>query len=268
MKSISTVAVATLLILMTTQARDASAQGFSASVSPPRVEMQVNPGQTSRQVIDINHSAATPGRYRLYTSDWTLQKDGSVAFDDKVVMGSCRPWVAIEKRDLTIPARGRYRYRFEVAVPANTSPGECRFAIMLEGVDPFEVQQGAIAVPITGRLGIIVYVAVGDAKPQISMTSHRVGDFQGQRLPMIEVKNAGNAHGRVEGIIEGVDASGAKYDFVPSTLPVLPGESRVVTLTPVVEEGKPAITLKYPVTIKGSLESGRQKLALDLSFAP
>lgn len=246
----------------------AMAQGFSASVSPPRVEMNVAPGQTSRQVIDINHAAQQSGRYRLYTSDWALQADGSVAFNENVVMGSCRPWVAIERRELTVQAQSRYRYRFEVSVPANASPGECRFALMLEGVDPLAVQQGAISMPVTGRLGIIVYVVIGDAKPALALTAHRVATAQDQKVMLVDVRNAGNAHGRLEGILQGVDAEGAKVEFVPSNGPILPGETRPVTLSPVVEEGKPLPTLRYPVQIKGTLEYGRQRMPIDLKFAP
>jgi hypothetical protein len=246
----------------------APAGGFSASVSPPRVEIAVTPGQTSRQIIDIQHAAQQSGRYRVYTSDWSLQPDGSVTFNDTLVMGSCRPWVAIERRDLNIQAQSRYRYRFEVAVPANASAGECRFAIMLEGVDPVAVQQGGIALPVTGRLGIIVYVAVGDAKPQLSIASHGLTTFQGATVASIEVNNTGNAHGRLDGVVQGEDAAGAKFEFAPSTLPVLPGEKRRVTLSPVVEAGKPAPALRFPLKLKGNLEYGRQKLPVDLSFAP
>lgn len=249
-------------------AQEATAQGFSASVSPPRVEMNIAPGQTSRQVIDIHHAAATSGRYRLYTSDWILQPDGSVAFDTNIVMGSCRPWVAIERRELTVQAQSRYRYRFEVSVPANASPGECRFAIMLEGVDPIAVQQGAISMPVTGRLGIIVYAVIGDAKPVLAVAGRRVVEANDMKLPVLDIRNSGNAHGRLEGILQGVDASGAKIEFVPSNGPILPGETRPVTLTPVGEEGKPMPVLSYPITIKGTLEFGKQRMPLDVQFAP
>jgi hypothetical protein len=255
-----------LLALLCTAAQ--AQGGFSASVSPPRLEVTMQPGQTSRQVIDIQHAAQQAGRYRVYTSDWVLQPDGSVTFNDSLVMGSCRPWVAIERRELTIQAQSRYRYRIEISVPANTSPGECRFAIMLEGVDPVAIQQGSVALPVTGRLGIIAYVSIGDAKPLLSIASHGTATVNGVQVVALEVNNAGNAHGRLDGVVQGEDASGAKVELVPSTLPILPGEKRRVTLSPVVEEGKPAPALRFPLKVKGSLEYGKQKLPMDLSFTP
>lgn len=244
------------------------AQGMSAAVSPPRIEMQINAGQTHRQVIEISHSALKSGQYRVYTNDWSLQADGGVSFTDKLVMGSCRPWVAVERRELTIQPRSRYRYRFEINVPQGAIPGECRFAVMIEGVEPVTVDNGGIAVPVSGRIGVIVYAAVGGAKPQMAVASHGVAEVQGAALPVMEVRNGGNAHGRFDGAVTAVGADGQKFELVPSSLPILPGETRRVSLAPVTVEGQPAVTLKYPLVVKGELEVGAQKVPVDLTFKP
>ncbi len=242
------------------------AQGFSAAVSPPRIEAQVNPGQTHRHVVEISHSGTKTGNYRVYTNDWELQPDGGVAFTDKLVMGSCRPWVAIEKRDLLIQPRARHRYRFEINVPPGAIPGECRFALMIEGVEPVTVDNGGIAMPVSGRMAVIVYANVGDAKPKMSVTSHGVAEVQGQMLPVVDVRNEGNAHGRFDGAVAAVDADGNKFELLPSNLPILPGQTRRVALAPAVPEGQAAVVLKFPVAVKGELEAGRSKLPVDLTF--
>ena len=41
--------------VLTAMAFPVAAQGFGASISPPRFEVQVKPGQTLRQVIEIQH---------------------------------------------------------------------------------------------------------------------------------------------------------------------------------------------------------------------
>ena len=53
-----------------------------------------------------------------------------------------------------------------------------------------------------------------------------------------------------------------------SGLPVLPGETRRIALSPVAPEGQPAPELRFPLRAKGSLESGKARLPLDASFAP
>ena len=110
-----------LLGLATTlSALPAAAQGFAAYISPPRFELQPVPGETLRQVVEIQHVGREKGNYRIYTNDWVFNADNSVTFSDALAADSCRPWVAIERRELAIEPGARYRYRFEITPPAGT----------------------------------------------------------------------------------------------------------------------------------------------------
>ena len=55
--------------------------------------------------------------------------------------------------------------------------------------------------------------------------------LNGRKLPVLQVKNLGNAHGRLAGFLQGTDASGRRLEFEPSTLPILPLETRAIALT-------------------------------------
>lgn len=244
----------------------AQAQGFSAFISPPRFELRVEPGQTQRQVFEIQHVGLVRGQYRIYTADWKFMPDQSVLTSepgDALAPDSCRPWVAIERRELALDSGARYRYRFEVSAPAGTPARECRFAIMVEGRDAT-----AGNVQAAGRIGVIVYVAVGDAAPALELAGTRVATLQGRQLPVIDIRNTGNAHGRLAGFVTGVDASGQRFEFGPSDLPILPGETRSIALIALTEGNQPAPALRFPVQIQGSLEWGRNRLPLDVRFAP
>ncbi|MDP2018689.1 hypothetical protein [Hydrogenophaga sp.] len=243
------------------------AQGFAAYITPPRFEVQATPGQPLRQVLEIQHVGAQKGNYRIYTSDWTLQTDNSVTFSDELAADSCRPWVAIERRELTIEPGARYRYRFEITPPPGTPARECRFAIMVEGLDPARVQ-GSFNFPVGGRIGVIVYATIGDAAPQLDIAATRVTTVNGKRTAMIDVRNRGNAHGRIEGFVNATDATGARFEMTPADLPIMPGETRSIAIGPVVEDGKPAPDIRFPLTVKGTLEWGKNRLPLDTSFAP
>ena len=245
----------------------AQAQGFAAYITPPRFEVQVAPGQNLRQVVEIQHVGQQKGSYRIYTNDWTLQPDNSVTFSDALATDSCRPWVAIERRELTIEPGARYRYRFEITPPLGTPARECRFAVMIEGLDPARVQ-GDINFPVGGRIGVIVYASIGDAAPQLEITGTRVVKVDGKPVAAVDVRNRGNAHGRLEGFVNGIDAGGARYEMAPADLPILPGETRHVLITPIVEQGKQPPDLRFPLTVKGNLEWGKNRLPLDASFAP
>lgn len=243
------------------------AQGFAAYVSPPRVEVQVKPGEPLRQVVELQHVGNQPGQYRFYTNDWTLGDDNAVTFTNELAPDSCRPWVAIERRDLTLAAGARYRYRFEISPPPGTPPRECRFALMIEGLDPARVT-GDISFPVSGRIGVIVYAAVGGAKPELTLTGQQVTNLNGQPTATLTVRNTGNATGRLEGFVNGTDAGGTSVELSPADMPILPGEARRIALNPVVGQGQTPPQLVFPLSVSGRLEWADQRMPIDTRFAP
>jgi hypothetical protein len=259
--------VSLLLILAAAVSSLAQAQSFAALVSPPRFELAAKPGERIRQVLEISHMSNDTGRYRLKTNDWKLDAQAGVTFLDELQDGGCRPWVALERREVNLGPNGKTRFRFEVEVPKDAPAQECRFAIMIEGGDQ-QVQAGSsVSVPVGGRIGVIVYVSVAGAAPKLSVAQTNVIAQLGKSVPNLLVSNTGSAHGRVTGFLTGTDAKGQKLEFAPSTLPVLPGETRSITLAPTLEGGAEA-TIQYPVLVKGTLELGSEKLAFEQRFAP
>ncbi len=242
----------------------AHSQGFSAYVTPPRFELRVQPGTTLRQVFELQQTGNARGQYRVYTNDWIFQPDQTVDFVDALTPESCRPWVAVERREFAVEPGARYRYRFEITPPADTPARECRFAIMVEGRDPTVGGN----VQAAGRIGIVVYAAVGDAAPRLELADTRVETLNGQATPVLLVRNTGNAHGRLGGFVEGTDDAGQRIEFGPADLPILPGETRRVPLVALGEGKQAAPTVRFPVRIQGKLEWGRNTLALDARFAP
>lgn len=243
----------------------AQAQGFAALVSPPRFELAAKPGKTLRGVIAVSNRSSTTARYLVHTADWTLAPDFSVNFYDALQPGSCRPWVAIERPQVEVPGGGTLRYRFEVTVPADAAAGECRFAVMIEGDKPSLAQSKGMSVPISGRIGVIVYVAIGGGAPSMEILGPKIARLNGQQLPTVRVHNGGDAHGRISGFLTGTDAKGISYDFTPSDFPILPHEEREVFLTPSTPTNDHP-TLTFPVAVKGTLEWGTHQTELNELF--
>ncbi len=256
-----------LALLAGLAAHPSQAQGFSAYVTPPRFELQVQPGERLRQVLEIQHAGARTGRFRVYTNEWRFRPDQTLEFSDALSPDSCRPWVAVERRELSIEPAARFRYRFEINVPPGTPPGECRFALMVEGAEAAQVE-GALNFPVGGRIAVIVYAAIGGAAPRLALEPAGVRLFNGQQLPQLLVRNTGNAHGRLQGFVNGRDADGKRIELAPADMPILPGDTRQVVLLPMLEEGAAPITIRYPLQVQGQLESGSERLPLDLRFAP
>ncbi|MGB6309152.1 MAG: hypothetical protein WBF89_15310 [Steroidobacteraceae bacterium] len=243
----------------------AGAQGFAALVSPPRFELAAKPGKTLRGVIEVSNRSTAPAKYLVHTSDWTLAPDFSVTFHDDLQPGSCRSWVAIERPEVEVPGGGTLRYRFEVAVPADAEPGECRFAVMIQGAEPSIAVSKGLDMPVTGRIGVIVYVAIGDGAPELELLGPKIAALNGQQVPTLRVHNGGSAHGRMSGFLTGTDAKGNSYDFTPTDFPILPHEEREVFLTPSTPTNDHP-TLAFPVTVKGTLEWGDHKTEINQLF--
>lgn len=246
------------IILLLLISSNVNAQGFSALVSPPRIEGTAKVGTTYREVIEITNVSDANAHFNLYTADWTLDANASAVFDSKLAPSSCRPWVGIEAKEITLRPRGKRRYRFEVAIPANATPRECRFAIMVEG-DP-ETVAGKVAVPVSGRIAVIVYLAIGDVAANLKIVTTGTKKVGEKKYPAVKVTNTGNAHTRLEGYADLVDAKGRKWTVVPESFPILPGETRLIALVPQVEENKPAADLAYPVKVSGKLDSGKNRV--------
>jgi hypothetical protein len=241
------------------------ADGFAAVVSPPRFELAAKPGQTLRQVFELSNRSAASAPFLFQTADWTLAPDFGVTFQDELQPGSCRPWVALERPEAALSAGATMRYRFEIAVPADTAVGECRFAVLIEGKEPAIAISNGLQLPIAGRIGVIVYVTIVDAAPRLEILGPKIVSLNGRQLPTLRVHNAGAAHGRMSGFLTGTDAKGTRYDFNPSDFPILPGQETDVYLTPsTATDDHP--TLTFPVTVRGTLEWGKQKTELNQQF--
>jgi hypothetical protein len=243
----------------------ALAQGFSALISPPRVETFVKPGQTTRHVLEVTQVGPLPGRFRVYTNDWRLNESGGVDFFDRLQPGSCRPWVALERRELTVQGNGKARFRIEITPPADAAATQCRFAVMVEGLDTSRVSPGNLSFPVSGRIGVIVYASLSGTQSALQIIGQGIST-DGNKLPTLQIRNTGDAHGRTEGLLTGTDAKGIALEFSPITLPILPGETRAITLNPNLEGGAAIKVINYPVTIKGALELGGQRVPFEHTF--
>ena len=243
----------------------ASAQEFAAMISPARYELSLEPGSTARQVLEITHMGPQTTPYRVYTADWTFAADGALSFFEPLQAGSCRPWVALERRELSLAPKVKRRFRFEIAIPPDASPGECRFAVMVEGKE-LDVKAGdSVSFPAAARIGVVVYATIGKGAPLLEIAGAVVDSVDGKLTPALQIRNRGNAHGRLSGILDATDAAGAKFELSPATLPILPGETRKIVLSALPED-KAAQGARFPLSVKGNLEWADKKTPIDQIF--
>jgi hypothetical protein len=262
-------AIAAAMLLCATP-QTALAGEFALAASPPRFVVQLKPGERTRQILEISNASPEANTLSVKTADWILTGDDAVTFYDTLQPGSCRPWVVLERREFTVTNGRPYRFRFEIEVPANASVGECRFALMLEGQEQVSRAAGGPAIPFTGRLGVVVYLAVGDAAPDLNVVGSGVQNINGLATPVLKVRNTGTAHGRLGGFLSGTDASGKALEFSPASFPILPGETRAIALTATRPgDSETSVQVQFPVTVSGKLEWGNgRSQAVEQRFSP
>lgn len=235
------------------------ASGFSAAVSPPRYELSANPGQVLRQVLEIHNLGGSDEQYNIRSSDWMLRGD-DLTFSDALLPNSCRPWVKLERHRISVRKADKRKFRFEVHVPPNAPVQECRFALLVEGRQPTPNQvNGGLNVPVNGRLAVVVYLAIGGAQPQLQVNAIRLAGGKA----VLQVQNRGNAHGRLQGTLAGVDGSGKALNLSVSSMPVMPGETRMLELTPHLNGTRHRTGLRSPLSVKGQVYWSKGAFAID-----
>jgi hypothetical protein len=241
------------------------ASGFSATVSPPRFELFAKPGEILRESVEISNSDTTTANFKLRTADWDLTDDGNVTIHPPELQpGSCRGWAKIERHKLKLIAESDRKFRFEIHVPDDAPAGECRVALLLEGTEDEEVLAGTeeIKFPVQGRIAIIIYVAVGDAMPEMKLHRLAMEKVNSQEIPVVILENNGNAHGRPSGILEGTDAAGNRLEFTVSPSPVMPGQTRHIPIWPAKSNRVAMKDVVLPLKLSGTIEweGGKQKI--------
>jgi len=244
---------------------------FAGLVSPPRFELKAKPGDVLKEVLEIGNDTSVADEFAISTADWSLNPKGGVEFREPLDADSCRPWVRIERRTVAMQPRSVRKFRFEVHVPEGAPAQECRFAIMVEkAAEPMpDITAGNIQFPLSGRIGVIVYVSVGDVAPRLELREVSLKEFNGRMTPSATFYNGGKMHGRPEGVLEGKDASGKSYEFVVSPFPILPGETRAVALWAQEGPDKKTPEIAFPLRLRGTIEwdGGKQNIDSTLEAA-
>ncbi len=267
MKSSCWISTTIALLCALATSGPASAAGFAAYLSPPRFELKADPGETLRQTITIGNDSVEDASYEIRTADWDLKVDGGVIIHPpELQAASCRPWSRIERRTLALEPNANKRFRFEIAVPEDAPAGECRVALLITGSadSAITAEVGNVRLPVRGRVAAIIYVTIGDAKPDLVVAELGAQDRQGRRVPVARMRNRGTAHGRPEGVLRAVDALGVTHELAVATLPVLPGQETDIPLWPTTRaEVQEPPALVYPIKLSGRIEWDGGSVDLD-----
>ena len=246
---------------------------FEVGVSPSRFEVSGKSGGRVGQALTVFNLGSAPTEVAIRTLDWTFSEDGNIGYHDELLPGSCRPWVTLERRSIRVPAQGKASFRFQIDLPADAPRGECRFMLAVEGVEPahralIESGGASLSLPVSGRIAVVVYLAVNGAEPSLEVQQVGMKEIEGKRTPVVTVRNTGDAHGRLEGGLQSVDAKGVAFDLLPDNSPILPGQTRTLALAPGpgTQDNKPPPEPTWPVTSRGQLDWEKGSFKVNAEF--
>ena len=234
---------------------------FAVRISPPNFELKAKPGEVVREIITIENVDVETGIYNIRTADWDFNENGGVVIhppNKPLQADSCRPWTRLERTRLEVVSNRNKRYRFEVHVPEDVKDGACKFAIVIspapETID--SMKMGNLDMPILGSIAVIVYVTVGEAKPDIVIEGVSKIYQDGEPIPFFSLHNSGNAHARPFGSVRAKDSKGKTADLLVVPFPILPGETRDIQLTadPRLSGIEKMSELNFPISVKGMIE--------------
>ena len=80
----------------------ATAAPFEIAVSPSRFELSGRGGTRLGQSLEIHNLAPVATEVTVRTIDWHYSAEGRISYHDDLQPGSCRPWVALERRSVRL----------------------------------------------------------------------------------------------------------------------------------------------------------------------
>ncbi|MEO9970507.1 MAG: hypothetical protein ABJG15_11960 [Hyphomonadaceae bacterium] len=196
---------------------------FGIGLQPTTVEIEVAPGERNRQVVNIAnvHTEKTIS-LTLGLADWSLDDNGQIKLSPPdETETSAAGWARFSPAFLTLKPGEAEQVIVDMATPTRLSrSGDFRFALLASTVLP-EERAGQSGVWKKYQIATLFYLTTGSAKSEAEITTGTVSLTEdGVRNLHIGIENSGNAHARLQGVVE--ITSGGSVETVPiSNLVVL-----------------------------------------------
>ncbi len=202
---------------------------FGIGLQPTTVEMEMQPGDSRRQVITLAnvHTEKTIS-LTIGLADWSLDENGQIQLTPPgEADSSAAGWVRFSPAFVTLKPGQAQQVVIDMAAPARLPrAGDYRFALLASTVLP-EERGGESGVWKKYQIASLFYLTAGKAAslPQITR-SGVVVDGSGAASVSLRIENKGNAHARLEGAID-VRHPGGRVETIPvANLVVLDGNAR------------------------------------------
>jgi hypothetical protein len=206
------------------------AHAADIGLSPPRLELTVEPGETVTETVTLLTDAVDDQQIQVELDDFTLDPEGNLTtLPVGSLDSSSAAWITPELTDFVLAGGEGRDFRVSVTVPNDVSLEGTYHAMVFFTVVPAPTETSGIGVVTTTRIGLTIYVTVASTEKN---TAELVDFFQNDDKTMtFAIANTGNTIMRLGGQIELRDEAGeTKYVVEVPDVPVLRESERDVTL--------------------------------------
>ena len=175
-------------------------------VSPPRVILKAQPGDTVQGVVVVDHPGSdAPMEVRVSLSDVIVQPDGEpVYLDPGSIPQSAASWISVDPPSFVLAAKETREIYYAIHVPANSSDGSY-WAVIFFDSGPVQKQRSqGVGVRMRVRVGHVVYVNVGQIiqKGEIRGVRYLPPSSRNPAEVRVRFRNTGNGLMRLNGYVE------------------------------------------------------------------
>jgi hypothetical protein len=207
-----------------------TAHAADIGISPPRLELTVEPGETITEAITLLTDAVQEQQLQVIIEDFTLDPKGDLStLPAGSLEHSASNWLQPELSDFVIAGGEGREFRISVTVPDDASLVGTYHGMVFFTVVPPPTETSGIGVVTTARIGLAIYVTVASTEQG---GSELVDFFQEDDGSLtFAVANTGNTVMRLAGRIELRNEAGeTKYALEVPDVPVLRESEREVTI--------------------------------------
>lgn len=206
------------LLAATVAVAPLAASAFGIGLQPTTVELELEPGERQRQVINIGN-VHTEDRIALTLglADWSLDDNGQIELAPPGEgENSASEWVRFSPAFVVLEPGETEQVIVDMAAPMRVErEGDFRFALIASTIRP-ESQEGQSGVWKKYQIASLFYLTMGDATSQPAITGADLMTREdGLTMIEVDIENTGSSHARLRGEAtikgDGVD---------PTTIPI------------------------------------------------
>lgn len=203
------------------QSARAQSQAQGVTISPPLLELTLNPGAEIEETILVSNPAENLSELYPSTANFEAAGEGGeptfLSPADESGKFSLARWISYTQTKVALVPRQQVEFKYKITVPPDAEPGG-HYGVVFLATQPPETEADVSQVAIAGKIGSLILVRVpGDIREEA-----RVEEFSGPwmnfKTPisfLTFIRNLGNIHFKPDGEISIRNWRGKEIERIP-----------------------------------------------------